>query len=92
MRKILIVSICLLLTEIPYMTVSAEENYDRAFSAGDINSDGNINTLDYVLLKKHLSGQSEITDPTQLKSCDVNGDGSADDRDLLRLKNIVYYG
>ena len=74
------------------MTVSAEENNDRAFSAGDINSDGHINTLDYVLLKKHLSGQSEITDPTQLKSCDVNGDGSTDDRDLLRLKNIVYYG
>ncbi len=90
LKKIFIVCLCLSMAGVPHYGVSAEEE-NRSAQIGDINADGKIDTLDYVLLKKHLSGQSEITDPSVLDVCDVNRNGEVEDRDLLRLKNIVYY-
>ena len=56
--------------------------------AGDINGDGEVDAVDYILLKKLILGTLEPS-PEQEKRMDVNGDGETDARDYILLKKIV---
>ncbi len=52
---------------------------------GDINGDGNVNSLDLIRLKKYIAD-----DTTELVgSGDVNGDGNVNSLDLIRLKKYI---
>ena len=52
---------------------------------GDINGDGNVNSLDLIRLKKYIAD-----DATELVgSGDVNGDGNVNSLDLIRLKKYI---
>lgn len=63
--------------------VSASAANDE-FLAGDIDGDGNVNAEDLVCMREY------ILEPTgTISRFDVNRDGSADIRDLIRLKKIL---
>lgn len=51
---------------------------------GDINQNGKINSLDLILIRKHISGEGTLTQQ-QLMNADLNGDGKVDatDNDIM---------
>ncbi len=57
---------------------------------GDIDGNGDIDAIDYALLKKHLlnTGESTLT-PEQIQIGDVDGDGSLSALDLAYLKQYL---
>lgn len=61
---------------------------DETFTAGDVNSDGKINAMDILTLKRYLAGYIELSE-TELKAADVNGDGKVNSRDILALKAMM---
>ena len=61
-----------------------------SYAKGDLNGDGKISALDYVIIVKYLNGEKEL-DPSFLDALDANSDGAIDQNDAERLKNIVYY-
>ena len=52
---------------------------------GDVNGDGQIDSTDYLLLKRHMLGTLRLTDK-QLRFADVTGNGVVDSTDYLLLK------
>lgn len=61
---------------------------DETFTVGDVNSDGKINAMDVLTLKRYLAGYIELSE-TELKAADVNGDGKVNSRDILALKAMM---
>ena len=59
--------------------------FDLHVPAGDINCDGSVNVADVVLLLKHLTAQTELTD-SQLRLADISGDLKVNAVDLTLLK------
>lgn len=55
----------------------------RKIIYGDMNSDGDVNSKDAVLLKKHLAGYTGLEIDTE--AADVNADGNTDSKDAVRL-------
>lgn len=89
-RKLLTVFVLLMLFNNQTLFVCAEETFTAAsFVYGDVNGDNKISALDYVGLKKYLNDSEGKEAPA---SYDANNDGHVDEYDLLRIKNIVYYG
>ena len=56
------------------------------YKKGDANGDGEINSGDLLLLRKHLIGTKVITDSNQLTSMDINNDGEINSGDLLLIR------
>ena len=56
--------------------------------AGDINNDGKINSLDYILLRKYLLKTSTLS-ISQQKNGDLNDDGKITSIDYILLKRII---
>jgi len=63
-------------------TPAGEENDD--VHLGDINDDGNINSTDLQMLKRHLLRSIRLTEK-QLLNADTNRDGRVDSTDLALL-------
>ena len=59
-----------------------------ATTLGDINNDGKVSSLDYILVRKHLLGTLTLTD-TQKKAADVNSDNKISSLDYIKIKQIV---
>ena len=57
-----------------------------AYSKGDPNGDGSINSGDLLVLKKHLIGTSKATDEKVIKAMDINSDGEVNSGDLLLVR------
>ena len=57
---------------------------------GDINGDGEISSMDYVLLKRAYFGTYKLND-LQTDSADINGDGEISSMDYILLKR-AYFG
>jgi len=55
---------------------------------GDINDDGNINSTDLQMLKRHLLRSIRLTEK-QLLNADTNRDGRVDSTDLALLKRYI---
>ena len=63
----------------------------KALVIGDINNDGKVSSLDYILLKNHILGKSElITD--RLARADVNNDKKISSLDYITIKKIIING
>lgn len=60
---------------------------DSYNALGDINNDGTLNTLDLLLLKKHILNITPLS-LDMLPNANLNSDSSIDILDLLLLKNI----
>ncbi|AEV68693.1 DUF3237 family protein [Acetivibrio clariflavus] len=78
MKKILISVLVLILFALSIGIVNSEP-----VKRGDINSDGDINSIDFALYKLYLLGGYQINDITV---ADLNGDGSANSIDYGYLK------
>ncbi len=65
-------------------TVYLDDFRFESHKTGDINSDYNINSMDYVVLKKIMFDMINSN-----KYSDVNGDGNTDVLDLIWLKNLL---
>ena len=55
---------------------------------GDINSNGKVESKDYMMLKRYVLGTYQIDD-ARLANADVNGDGTVNAKDYLMLKRHV---
>lgn len=55
----------------------------------DTNSDGNINILDLISIKKHITDSETVT-ASKSRASDINNDGSKDSNDIvLLIKNLL---
>lgn len=51
-----------------------------------------ISTLDFIALKRHISGEELITEPFKLYAADLDGNGHIGANDLLLLRNALLGG
>jgi arabinan endo-1,5-alpha-L-arabinosidase len=66
---------------------SAPESYNT-IKYGDVDGDGQINSIDFALIKKHLLGYSLSTDEA-INAADVNGDDVVDSIDYAIHKQFL---
>ena len=59
---------------------------------GDINGDGRMSALDYIMVKNHIMGVSNINDGIYKKAADVNNDGKISALDYVNIKNKIMGG
>lgn len=59
----------------------------KPFIYGDVNGDGDVNSLDFALLRLYLLGSTSFSYKYAMQAADVNGDGDVNSLDfaLLRL-------
>ena len=55
---------------------------------GDINSDGDCDLKDLIILRKYLLGETELTN-VQIKASDIVKDGNIDLKDLLQFRKEI---
>ncbi|MFZ5988757.1 MAG: pectate lyase [Bacillota bacterium] len=67
---------------LPTTTPQTSLNY------GDLNGDGNVNSTDYVILKRHVIKHT-ILSPEQLEAADLNLDGQVNSTDCTILKRFI---
>lgn len=56
---------------------------------GDVDNDGEATSVDYVMIKNHISGNAVITDEEALKRADVDGDGVITANDYIQVKYSI---
>ena len=56
---------------------------------GDVYPDGKISSLDYIRIKKHIMGDSIITDKLLAIAANANSDDKISSKDYVRIKNII---
>lgn len=72
------------------VSVSAATETKLVGYRGDINLDGAVTVADAILLSRHLSSDTQITDAIAASRADINQDGSINVLDLTLLKRAVY--
>ncbi len=61
-----------------------------SYTPGDLNEDGNINTTDVILLRRHIAGGYNIT--INENAADVNGDGEKNATDVIMIRRYIAGG
>lgn len=64
----------------------AIKDKEKGFKYGDINSDGDIDSLDLTILKRYLLRKTDISD---YRPADLDGDGDINSTDLTLLKRYI---
>lgn len=62
--------------------------HTRDIVYGDLNGDGNVDSLDFARLRMHLMGFVELSE-SQLKASDLNLDGNVNSLDFARLRQYL---
>ncbi len=79
-----------------YLYPEFYENASVEGNQGDVNGDGKLTAVDYLMLKKVIFGSlniSELPSPEEAESrCDLNGDGKYTAADYMMLKRIIFVG
>jgi hypothetical protein len=75
-------------------TMTSEETYtltldvtETAFTAGDVNDDGAVNSKDVTVLKRYIAKWPGVTVNTA--AADVNNDGAVNSKDVTVLKRYI---
>ncbi len=92
----LIIFIVLTSLNVILMNLSAEADSGNAWALqsnntikyGDVDGDGQINSIDFAHIKKYLLGYDQLTDEA-LKAADVNGDNVVDSIDYAIHKQFL---
>ena len=63
--------------------------YCQAIFNGDVNMDGKIDAVDYVLIRNHVKKKNLLTSVDSIKMSDYNGDGNLDESDYEDLKTYI---
>ncbi len=58
---------------------------------GDVNSDGKVGTIDYILIRKYILGTTTLND-NQKKEADVNGDNKINTMDYIAIRKAILNG
>ncbi len=58
---------------------------------GDVNSDGKVNAIDYILIRKHILSSPKLTGD-KLTRADVNADNSINSRDYILIRKSIITG
>lgn len=56
---------------------------------GEINGDGEIDALDYVMIKNHIMGKTYITGDVYLDAADMDANNSIEPLDYVKVKNYI---
>jgi hypothetical protein len=70
-----------------YKTITVYYNQQNDSPIGDVNQDGNVNTIDLLLIKRHILGVSVLQDSSL---ADINQDGSINALDIVTLKHELF--
>ena len=62
--------------------------FEEELVRGDANSDGKLNTADYVLVKRHVLRTKDLSEKG-FKAADVSGDGRISAVDYVLIKRVV---
>jgi hypothetical protein len=68
-------------------TINEERKYQIVIY-GDANSDGKINSADYIAIKNHIMDVTKLNDIEQLYA-DANKDGKVNSADYIAIKNHI---
>lgn len=90
MKKIINVFLAVVLVVMSISAFIIFANADIVVKVGDINNNGSIDALDYLLLKRSCLGTFALNDVQKLCG-DCNRNGSIDSVDYLLLKRM-YFG
>ncbi len=66
----------------------ASRDIARLLMVGDVDNNGKISAVDYILIKRNVMGTLEL-DEQQLLSADINGDGRVNAMDYVIAKRMV---
>lgn len=55
---------------------------------GDVNDDGKVNSLDYIIIRKHIMGLSKL-DSNKLAYADINNDNKVNSLDYVIIRKII---
>ena len=72
-----------------YSLCDEEGVYCKAFFGGDVDLDGDIDAIDYAMIRNHVSQKSIITEENALKMADFNGDGNIDAQDYSKVREYI---
>ena len=70
-----------------YMNDNGNQGGTSVVLKGDVNGDGEINTMDYIALQKYIINSSSITINTD--NADLNGDSKVNSADAFALRKII---
>ena len=84
MKKIYLIIIITLLLLVP-LSINA------SFLAGDVDNNGVVNSLDYVLVRKYILGTRILSDSEQ-KRADTNYDNIIDSQDYILIRQAIISG
>ena len=85
-KKLTQLLVCFFVLAAALGTVYASAASDSVL--GDVNGDGNVNVLDYALLKRYVMGIGKLPEDGQAVA-DVNKDGKINAIDYARVKGHV---
>ncbi|TYQ13027.1 UNVERIFIED_CONTAM: dockerin type I repeat protein [Acetivibrio alkalicellulosi] len=79
------------LTDSPIeLTFSTSSETTQEFLYGDVNGDGRINSIDYILVKRYILGIiTEFATEDGLKAADVDNNGSINSIDLSYIRRYI---
>lgn len=60
----------------------------NTYKPGDVNGDGKVSSLDYIKIKNHIMGTSQLMGAS-LSRADVNEDGKVSSLDYIKIKNHI---
>lgn len=59
-----------------------------ALNQGDVNGDGNVSSIDYLIVRKHLIKLTTL-EGAELTRADVNNDGKVNSSDYIAIRKII---
>ncbi len=76
------------ITPTPTKTKTPTPTPTSVSKKGDLNIDGNVNSIDFASFRMHLLGISKLTGD-QLKNADINSDGNVNSIDFALLRSYL---